>query len=81
MNTAFITLDVSVPANPGDLPAAIEMALRHYGEPLRWAITTIVPASDSEVAVSSVTTSTQLPLPSAQAILPAKAMIEAIVTV
>ncbi|MBD2327521.1 hypothetical protein [Alkalinema sp. FACHB-956] len=70
MNTAFITLDVSVPANSADLPGVVETALRQYGEPLRWAITEIVSTTDSERG------STRFATPLSQA----KARIEAIVT-
>lgn len=69
MNTAFITLEVSVPENPADLPEAIETALQQYGDPLRWAITTIVPALAPEPVAHASTPSTGS----------AKAMVEAIV--
>lgn len=41
MNTAFITLALPIPATITELYTAIETALSHHGEPLRWAITRI----------------------------------------
>jgi hypothetical protein len=41
MNTAFITLALPVPSTIVELHATIETALKHHGEPLRWAITRI----------------------------------------
>lgn len=41
MKTAFITLALPIPSTIAELHAAIETALNHHGEPLRWAITRI----------------------------------------
>lgn len=41
MNTAFITIALPVPSTIVELHTTIETALKHHGEPLRWAITRI----------------------------------------
>ena len=43
MNTTLITIELALPKRIADLPELVEQTLRQWGEPLRWAITTIDP--------------------------------------
>ncbi len=41
MITQFVTTEVALPATASELPQAIAAALKAWGEPLRWAITSV----------------------------------------
>ena len=43
MNTTLITIELPLPEPIANLPELVEQTLRQWGEPLRWAITTIDP--------------------------------------
>ena len=43
MNTTLITIELSLPDPINNLPSLVEQTLRQWGDPLRWAITTIDP--------------------------------------
>ncbi len=45
MKTALVTIELALPVRVGEIPRAIEGALREWGEPLRWAITAIDPVT------------------------------------
>ena len=58
--THFITIDLSLADGPlehGDLVSTIEAALAERGEPLRWAITQVDPATQTATVEAVVTTS------------------------
>ena len=56
MNTAFISLVISVPASPAELHSTIEQALSEYGVPLRWAMTALDPLTRQATIEAIVTT-------------------------
>lgn len=41
MITQFVTTEIALPATAGELPQAIAAALQAWGDPLRWAITSV----------------------------------------
>lgn len=41
MITKFVDLDIPLTSLAQDLPDRVEIALRQWGEPLRWAITSV----------------------------------------
>ena len=43
MTTTLITIELSLPDPIANLPSLVEQTLRQWGDPLRWAITTIDP--------------------------------------
>jgi len=43
MQTALITIALPLPVRVAEIHSTIESALSRYGEPLRWAITTLDP--------------------------------------
>ncbi len=55
MITQFITIEIDIQASPADMRQAIEAALHHWGEPLRWAITSIKPEEHKAVIEAIVT--------------------------
>ncbi len=42
----FVTIEIERPASPQALHRAVEQALERQGEPLRWAITKVNPATN-----------------------------------
>ena len=54
--THFITLDINLVDGQEDLVVAIEAALSEQGEPLRWAITQVNPATQTATVEAVVTT-------------------------
>ena len=56
MNTILITIELSLPEPIADLPELLEQTLRQWGEPLRWAITTIDPQTKIANIEAVVTT-------------------------
>ncbi|WP_202925263.1 hypothetical protein [Myxacorys almedinensis] len=55
MTIHFITAEISLEASSVDLIPAIEAALQSWGEPLRWAITTIDPNTHMATVEAVVT--------------------------
>jgi hypothetical protein len=54
--THFVVIDVSLATAKGDLVGAIELALAEQGDPLRWAITQVNPATQIATIEAVVTT-------------------------
>ena len=57
MNTILITIELALPEPIADLPELVEQTLKQWGEPLRWAITTIDPQTKI-VNIEAVVTTT-----------------------
>jgi hypothetical protein len=55
MSTSLITIELPLPETVGEIPGAIEVALRQWGVPLRWAITSI-DSGDRVAIVEAVVT-------------------------
>ncbi len=55
MNTYFISVEVDLQTTPSEMQAAIKAELRNYGEPLRWAITS-VNADTQKVQLEAIVT-------------------------
>jgi len=53
----FLTIEIEQPASPQALHWAVEQALARQGEPLRWAITRVNPATNRLWIEAVVTTS------------------------
>ncbi len=60
MQTKLITLVVSLQGTPGALPSHIQTQLTPYGEPLRWAITSVDAASQTAQVEAVVTVASTL---------------------
>lgn len=56
MNTTLITIELPLPEPIANLPELVEQTLRQWGEPLRWAITTIDPQTQIANIEAVVTT-------------------------
>lgn len=59
MNTLFVKIELSLPEPIANLPELVEQTLRQWGEPLRWAITTIDPQTRIANIEAIVTTTVQ----------------------
>ena len=59
MTTHFITAEIALQASPVEMTQAIATELQKRGEPLRWAITAVNPATQTATleAVVTVTSS------------------------
>jgi hypothetical protein len=56
MMTQFVTTEIALPATAGELPLAIAAALNAWGDPLRWAITSVDVDRQRAVVEAIVTT-------------------------
>ena len=57
MQTQFVTLEIPLGSTAVALRQTIEMELRQFGEPLRWALTTVDAVQQTARVEAVVTTS------------------------
>ncbi|MEO1211338.1 MAG: hypothetical protein AAFX78_17585 [Cyanobacteria bacterium J06638_20] len=60
MLTQFVSLTIPLQASPAAMEQAIAQALQSYGEPLRWAITTVDAGTQTAAIEAVVTVATRI---------------------
>ena len=55
MTTHFIEAEIDLTENPAELPQQVEAELKKRGEPLRWAISEVDPATKTAKVEAVVT--------------------------